>query len=1383
MPSRYTLWIVSPEDLIWSHVFDEVTLSLQSAFRQLGMEVPIVTNPQQISGTAIILGANLAAKHNIPIPRDAIIFNLEQVHPDSQWFSPGMPYIDMLKRHPVWDFSKKNIDALKGFGIEETVHCPIGYAPELTGIRRTKEDIDVMFVGGGHPRRQKLFEEITAGGMQFQQVYKLFGKERDDYLARGKIHINVHKEPARLFEIARVSYLLANRCFVISETGADTEMEKQFDGGLVFCEYDQMVEKCLHYLVHPKERKTIAEAGFELFKKMSQKEFLAAALEEHERLHIKRAQKSLLSFERPQPEIFIAIASFRDPELQPTVSNVFRKAKYPERIHVGICLQIDPEADQNCRVDLEHRNEQIRITECNWQDSKGANWARSEALKLMNGEPYVLLIDSHMRFESGWDEILMDMLRRCPSQKPILTAYCPNYDPPNKRATEPGMLLRIRVRGIIHRGAARLLYLTGLHVPITESDERMGLYPSPFCIANCLFTRAETLAEVPLDPHIHFWGDELDYAARLWTHGYDTFQFDKVALYHYWVRADQFALHHYREHTSPENLRSIQRINHLLGFEEAKDAKSLVEIERYGLGNKRTLKDLWSFAGIDWEHETVTADAEEGKWNMQAHKPSASFAIGKSTGEQPKIFVNIACYRDPECQWTVKDLFEKATYPDRINVGICWQFDPNEDKHCFEIITRPEQVRIMPVDWREAEGVCWARYHTQQLWEGEEYTLMTDSHMRFVPGWDELMIAELARCDSDKPLLSSSPASYEPPNKLSPMMRPTFRRVKPFTPTGNMRCQAEAFDRFPPKPLRGAFVVCNNIFSRSSITTDVPYDPYLYFDQEEITYSARLYTHGWDVFSASRQFLYHYYNTKESVRPLHWTDLRKKQEARIRFFYDRGLRRFNHLTRHRTTDDPEIIRDIDKYGFGTMRSLEQFEEYTGIDFKRKTTSDKALRGLFVEDLAKYRDRPVRVPEIDDKIVAGSQLPVASKLMSNAQHATRNSLEPGDFMPFFYAMDTNDADRAIELYGGKHVMLTFLPTNNFDALKTFFTELNRQTAQAKPEAWQIFVLNDTVANLKLLRERLGITHLLWADPGSKIAQSLGLCRAGEATQPVAFVLNTNLQIMHVHAGKDPANLAAALVQDCNAEQQKHREKNASPVVLSELPPALIVPNVLSPELCRKCIESFHSGHTFQGTVGASKATGYRPDTKKRVDHIAHGKLLEELDDKLSRSFFPEIRKIFGCEITHRELYKIGLYTGEQKGFFKQHRDNFDEPLGYRRIASTIHLSDDYEGGGLRFPEYGSNIYRPTLGSGIAFSCSTLHEALPVTKGERFVLVGFFHGEQDEAYRRHYATRNKDALKIKDFTPTLRKHPDIKKSRDFYEEWREKNVKINWEGENK
>ena len=144
------------------------------------------------------------------------------------------------------------------------------------------------------------------------------------------------------------------------------------------------------------------------------------------------------------------------------------------------------------------------------------------------------------------------------------------------------------------------------------------------------------------------------------------------------------------------------------------------------------------------------------------------------------IFVQIASYRDTECQHTVKNLFERAAHPERVFVGICWQYDPEEDSTCFEVAPpRPDNVRISAYHWNESRGVCWARHEAQKLYKNEDYVLMIDSHIRFVESWDTLLIKELADCDAKKPLISCHPASYTPPNTLEFNPKPTIMRTQP----------------------------------------------------------------------------------------------------------------------------------------------------------------------------------------------------------------------------------------------------------------------------------------------------------------------------------------------------------------------------------------------------------------------------------------------------------------------------------------------------------------------------------------------------------------------------------------------------------------------------
>ena len=106
-----------------------------------------------------------------------------------------------------------------------------------------------------------------------------------------------------------------------------------------------------------------------------------------------------------------------------------------------------------------------------------------------------------------------------------------------------------------------------------------------------------------------------------------------------------------------------------------------------------------------------------------------------------RIYVQIAAYREPDCQHTVQDLFERAKYPDRVTVGICWQFVAGEDDDCFQITFPPEKVRTVEFQARESKGLEWARKETSKLWRGEEYRLQINAHMSFVQDWDTKMFA------------------------------------------------------------------------------------------------------------------------------------------------------------------------------------------------------------------------------------------------------------------------------------------------------------------------------------------------------------------------------------------------------------------------------------------------------------------------------------------------------------------------------------------------------------------------------------------------------------------------------------------------------------------
>jgi hypothetical protein len=311
---------------------------------------------------------------------------------------------------------------------------------------------------------------------------------------------------------------------------------------------------------------------------------------------------------------------------------------------------------------------------------------------------------------------------------------------------------------------------------------------------------------------------------------------------------------------------------------------------------------------------------------------------------EPRIFVNIASYRDTECQWTVKDLFEKARAPERIFVGVVWQVVAEEDQDCFLVPSpRPDQTRSVTVDANKSLGACWARHHAEKLWQGEEYCLQIDSHMRFAAGWDDRVLAELARCASAKPVLSSYPPGYTPPDDLTPEAI-IISHAAEFQDNGLVRIASRRIEieQAPKEPLPTPFIAGGFVFGASAMVREVPYDPFLYFWGEELTLAARLWTHGWDIFVPSQVICWHDY-TKREGRRRHWDD--NKDWTRLN---ELSQMRARHLLGSEPAKDRESLREIDRYGLGPVRSIEDFYAYSGVDYRAKTIGGKSSEQVWME---------------------------------------------------------------------------------------------------------------------------------------------------------------------------------------------------------------------------------------------------------------------------------------------------------------------------------------------------------------------------------------------------------------------------------------------------
>jgi hypothetical protein len=149
-------------------------------------------------------------------------------------------------------------------------------------MRRKKEKpIDVLFVGSINERRASIIEGLNRAGLKVAATYGLYGDLRDSLYASTKLVVNVHYYEAKIFEIVRCSYLLANSIPVVSEVGADREIEEPFKNAVCFSPFDGIVERCYFYANSVRERVELGNRGFDIFSSLKQENYLQPVISKH----------------------------------------------------------------------------------------------------------------------------------------------------------------------------------------------------------------------------------------------------------------------------------------------------------------------------------------------------------------------------------------------------------------------------------------------------------------------------------------------------------------------------------------------------------------------------------------------------------------------------------------------------------------------------------------------------------------------------------------------------------------------------------------------------------------------------------------------------------------------------------------------------------------------------------------------------------------------------------------------------------------------------------------------------------------------------------------------------------------------------------------------
>jgi len=251
------------------------------------------------------------------------------------------------------------------------------------------------------------------------------------------------------------------------------------------------------------------------------------------------------------------------------------------------------------------------------------------------------------------------------------------------------------------------------------------------------------------------------------------------------------------------------------------------------------------------------------------------------------------------------------------------------------------------------------------------------------------------------------------------------------------------------------------------------------------------------------------------------------------------------------------------------------------------------------------------------------------------------------------------------------------------------------------------------------------HLIYVTGG----EGLELSHAGGAAP--AFLLDRGGRIVDVLALTEGADLGAWL-------------KAAAPRIWSEpvqartaCAPVLVVPNLAPPALCRALIDHFEASPHAAGVMASfSDGAAYaKLDAAKKlrrdIEITADAPMYPQILELITARLVPEIKRAFQVDMAYADRVLLARYD-DTGGYFKRHRDNAAPHTAFREFAVSLNLNThEYEGGELLFPEYDDHRYNPPAGGAAVFSASLLHEAAPVTRGSRYVLLTFLGSAQAQA----------------------------------------------------
>jgi predicted 2-oxoglutarate/Fe(II)-dependent dioxygenase YbiX/peroxiredoxin len=363
--------------------------------------------------------------------------------------------------------------------------------------------------------------------------------------------------------------------------------------------------------------------------------------------------------------------------------------------------------------------------------------------------------------------------------------------------------------------------------------------------------------------------------------------------------------------------------------------------------------------------------------------------------------------------------------------------------------------------------------------------------------------------------------------------------------------------------------------------------------------------------------------------------------------------------------------------------------------------------------------------------------------STQSPATYVRLLPGDAAPWFKQRSTSNPNYAFESLGGLYVVMCFFGTTDVPMARGALRAAARTHRQLFDDVKACFfgISVDRRDELdRRAKENLPGIRMFW-DFDASVSRMYGAAPIDQGNssevqlRPFWLVLDPTLRVMATFAFEDEAHTAVF----------DYLSKLPPPELFAGFeipPPVLVLPNVFDAALCKQLIGLYEANggeeSGFMRDVGGKTVLLQDHAHKRRRDFtIEDAELIQHIHGRLKRTVIPEILKVYSFKVTRVERTIVSCYAANEGGHFRPHRDNTTKGTVHRRLAVSINLNSDFEGGELGFPEYGRRRFKAPAGGAVVFPGALLHAVSPVTQGRRYAFLPFLYDEEAARIREENA----------------------------------------------